>query len=66
MCPLARMPLTALRRVCCLLAAAGIALLAAGCGAGVKAADLFVVERSGTTPGARVTLRRQRRRRAAL
>ncbi len=56
MCPLARMPLTALRRVCCLLAAAGIALLAGGCGAGVKAADLFVVERSGTTPGARVAL----------
>jgi hypothetical protein len=44
------------RGVCCLLAAAIIALLAAGCGAGIKAPDLFVVERSGTTPGARLTL----------
>jgi hypothetical protein len=48
--------LTAIWRVCCPLAAASIALLVAGCGSGVTAADLFVVERSGTTPGARVTL----------
>ncbi len=31
-------------------------VLIAGCGAGVKAADLFVVERSGIAPGARLTL----------
>jgi hypothetical protein len=46
----------AVRRACCAFVTAMIALLATGCGAGVKAADLFVVERSGTTPDARVTL----------
>jgi hypothetical protein len=45
----------AIRRACCPLAVS-IALFAAGCGAGIEAPDLFVVERSGTTPGARLTL----------
>jgi len=43
-------------RACCALAAASVALLAAGCGGGIEAPDLFVVERSGTAPGARLTL----------
>jgi hypothetical protein len=38
------------------LAPALIALLLAGCGAGVKAPDLFIVERTGATPGAHLTL----------
>ena len=32
-------------------------LVLAGCGGGPPVADLFVVERSGTVPGARLTLR---------
>jgi len=32
------------------------AMLAAGCGGGVTAPDLFVVDRSGSTPQARLTL----------
>jgi hypothetical protein len=34
----------------------GAAAAVAGCGAGVKAADLFVVTRTGATPQARLTL----------
>jgi hypothetical protein len=37
------------------LALLALATLAAGCG-GVRAADLFIVKRSGTTPGAGLTL----------
>ena len=44
------------RRACCPLAATSIALFVTGCGAGIKAPDLFVVERSGVAPGARLTL----------
>lgn len=54
--PPAGRSLTAVRRALCLLAAAGIALLAGGCAAGITAPDLFVVERSGLAPGARLTL----------
>jgi hypothetical protein len=32
------------------------ALLAAGCGGGIKAPDLFIVQRTGAGPGARLTL----------
>lgn len=39
-----------------LLAAAATALVAAGCGAGVAAPDLFIAERLGATAGARLTL----------
>lgn len=37
-------------------AAAAAALLGAGCGAGVTAPDLFIVQRTGSVPGARLTL----------
>jgi hypothetical protein len=38
--------------VCALL----LVVLVAGCGAGVKAADLFLIERTGSSPGARLTM----------
>jgi hypothetical protein len=38
------------------LCALAAAVLAAGCGGGVTAPDLFVVSRSGSTPHARLTL----------
>jgi hypothetical protein len=37
-------------------AVAAAMTLLAGCGGGVKAPDLFIVERTGSVPGARVTL----------
>jgi hypothetical protein len=43
-------------RSCCPLVAASIVLFVTGCGGGIKAPDLFVVERSGIAPGARLTL----------
>lgn len=43
------------RAVLCGCAVVVLALLALGCG-GVKAADLFIVSRSGSTPHARLTL----------
>jgi hypothetical protein len=39
-----------------MLCALGAALVLAGCSGGVTAADLFVVNRSGATPGAKLTL----------
>jgi hypothetical protein len=39
-----------------LACALGAAALFAGCGGGVRAADLFVVERMGSVPGAKLTL----------
>jgi hypothetical protein len=39
-----------------LVGALALAALASGCGAGVKAADLFVVTRTGATPHERLTL----------
>ena len=38
------------------LGTVAVGLLAAGCGAGESAADLFVIQRSGSTPHARLTL----------
>jgi hypothetical protein len=48
----------AVRRARLVTAAAPLAagLLGIGCGAGVTAPDLFVVQRTGTGPGARLTL----------
>ena len=37
--------------------AAAVMVLAAGCGAGAPARDLFLVQRSGAIPGARLALR---------
>jgi hypothetical protein len=42
-----------------LLAALGVlatVMLAAGCGGGIMASDLFIVQRTGSGPGARLTL----------
>jgi hypothetical protein len=40
-----------------LVASAGVALAVAGCGAGAPAHDLFLVQRAGAIPGARLALR---------
>ncbi len=42
------------RVLVCVLA--GVGLLVAGCGGGVQAADLFIVDRSGSAPQTRLTL----------
>jgi len=46
----------AARAALCTLVALAIAALAAGCGGGVTAPDLFILYRSGSTPHARLTL----------
>jgi hypothetical protein len=38
------------------LGAVAVATLAAGCGGGIKAPDLFIVQRTGNVAGARLTL----------
>jgi hypothetical protein len=43
-------------RACALACATAVAALAAGCGGGVQAADLFIVYRTGATPQARLTM----------
>jgi hypothetical protein len=40
-----------------LVGAAGVAVALAGCGAGAPAHDLFLVQRAGAIPGARLALR---------
>ncbi len=45
-----------MRRMTITLCVLAATMLAAGCGGGIAAPDLFIVQRTGSSPGARLTL----------